>query len=113
MTRRSLYLVCYDIADPRRLARIARCLTRVATRVQYSVFIGEFSERELDALVSELEALIDPRLDDIRCYPLPDECEVAMLGRQIFPEDILLIRDGRNLLRLGPAARRPPDIPDD
>lgn len=108
MTRaRSLYLICYDIADPRRLAQVARCLTRAAARVQYSVFVGDFSELELDVLLRELDDIIDAREDDIRAYPLPERGEVAVLGRQIFPEDILLLRNGHNLLRLGSAGHRP------
>lgn len=101
MSRERLYLICYDIADPRRLNRVARRLQRVACRVQYSVFAGQFSAPRLARLLDELADLIDPREDDIRCYPLPSEGDVAMLGRQMFPDDVLLIRNGHNLLRLG------------
>jgi CRISPR-associated protein Cas2 len=103
--RRHLYLICYDIAeDPKRLCRVARYLDRFAYRVQYSVFVGQFHEQALAALLRGLNRLIEPRLDDVRCYPLPAAADVVLLGRQLFPEDILLIRDGRNVLRLGAAA---------
>jgi len=32
------YLVCYDIAHPKRLRRVARTLESFGTRLQYSVF---------------------------------------------------------------------------
>ncbi|MEI2742633.1 MAG: hypothetical protein V9G63_09390 [Candidatus Competibacter sp.] len=48
-----------------------------------------------------LERIIDPRKDDVRCYPLPERAEIVLLGPQLFPDDILLFDKGRNLLRLG------------
>lgn len=101
--KRRLYLICYDIAeDPKRLTRVARYLGKYAFRVQYSVFIGAFFEHSLEGVLHGLEDIIDPRKDDVRCYPLPEQVDhVVLLGKQIFPEDILLIQNGRNLLRLG------------
>ena len=107
--QRRLYLICYDIAeDPKRLSRVARYLGKFAWRVQYSVFVGSFFEHSLEGVLRGLEAIIDPRKDDVRCYPLPEKAEVVLMGPQIFPDDILLIRDGRNVLRLGaaPAAQQ-------
>jgi CRISPR-associated protein Cas2 len=106
--QRRLYLICYDIAeDPKRLARVARYLQKYAFRVQYSVFVGAFFEHSLEGVLRGLEAIIDPRKDDVRCYPLPEKTDVVLMGQQMFPDDILLIRDGRNLLRLGANTPRP------
>jgi len=91
------------IEDPKRLNRVARYLSKFAFRVQYSVFVGSFFEHSLEGVLRGLERIIDPRKDDVRCYPLPERADIVMLGRQIFPEDIMLIRDGRNVLRLGAA----------
>lgn len=100
--QRRLYLICYDIAeDPKRLSRVARYLEKFAFRVQYSVFVGSFFEHSLAGVLRGLERLIDPRKDDVRCYPLPEQAEIVLLGPQMFPDDIMLIRDGRNVLRLG------------
>lgn len=105
MKRRHLYLICYDIAeDPKRLARVARYLEKVAWRVQYSVFVGSFFEHSLEAVLRGLENIIDPRKDDVRCYLLPERAEVVLMGPQMFPEDILLIENGYNLLQLGAGA---------
>lgn len=104
---RRLYLICYDIAeDPRRLSRVARYLSKHAFRVQYSVFVGSFFEHSLDGVLRGLEAIIDPRKDDVRCYPLPEQAEIVLMGPQLFPDDIMLLRDGRNVLRLGVDKRR-------
>jgi len=96
----AVYLIAYDITDPKRLSRIARYLSKRAVRVQYSVFATELSRRALNDTVDGLNALIDRRTDDVRIYPLPRDGEVALLGRQIFPEDILLLHNGYNMLRL-------------
>jgi len=105
-----LYLVCYDICDPKRLSRVARFLCRHACRVQYSVFVMEATPAQLSGVLSDLDEMIDPAVDDVRAYPLPWECEASMLGRQLFPEDVLLVRHGRNVLRLGVLAKRGPDL---
>ncbi len=106
--QRRLYLICYDIAeDPKRLSRVARYLEKFAWRVQYSVFVGSFFEHSLEGVLRGLERIIDPRKDDVRCYPLPEQAEVVLMGPQMFPDDILLIRDGRNVLQLGANAQRP------
>ncbi|MEQ1619986.1 MAG: CRISPR-associated endonuclease Cas2 [Methylococcales bacterium] len=49
-------------------------------------------------LLERLQALIKPAEDDIRCYRLPDKTEVDLLGKQFFPEDIMLFTDGINQL---------------
>ncbi len=112
MTRKvkQLYLICYDIAeDPKRLRRVARYLERFACRVQYSVFVGAFFDHSLVRVLQGLEAIIDPRKDDVRCYLLPAQADVVMLGNQLFPDDILLIHDGRNVLQLGSGGQKSQD----
>lgn len=98
--KRRLYLICYDIANPQRLARVSRFLCRHAYRVQYSVFAIETTRGRVDDLLEKIAALINSGEDDVRAYPLPRQGEAALLGTQMFPADILLIRDGRNLFRL-------------
>ena len=103
--REHLYLICYDICDPRRLNQVARFLCKHACRVQYSVFVIQATPAQLAGVLAGLEDIIEPAEDDVRAYPLPREGEVALLGRQLFPDDILLLRHGRNVLRLGAAGR--------
>jgi CRISPR-associated endonuclease Cas2 len=54
--QRHLYLICYDISeDPKRLARVARYLSKFAFRVQYSVFVGSFFDHSLEGVLRGLE----------------------------------------------------------
>jgi len=95
-----LYLVCYDIADPRRLRRVHRCMLDWASPVQYSVFIGKFDRREREAMTAELEELINPARDDVRIYSLPSKTRVLGYGRSWFPDGIQLVWKGNDLLDL-------------
>lgn len=94
----TLYLICYDIADPKRLSRVHRRLKKSGLPLQYSVFTVLLRKRQLLALLESLEELIDAGEDDIRCYPLPERLAVNLAGRQLFPEDVLLFTEGKNLL---------------
>lgn len=98
------YLVCYDIADPRRLGRVHRFLTKEAVPVQYSVFNAALTLFELEMLVDELTALIDLEEDDVRIYPLPAKPRILSLGRGFFPEGITLVERGRELIQPAEAA---------
>ncbi len=85
-----LYLISYDIADPRRLQRVHAFLKKHAMPVQYSVFLARVSERRLVSLLAEINERIDPRSDDVRAYPLPEHCEAVTLGRMYLPEGVVL-----------------------
>ena len=93
-----LYLLAYDIADPKRLSRVHRVLKKQGSPVQYSVFTVVMKRKVLLRLLAEIDDLIHPLKDDVRCYRLPNNGEVSLLGRQFFPEDVWLFSDGVNLL---------------
>jgi len=84
------YIICYDIANPRRLGRIHRALKKLATPVQYSVFLFTGSEEQLQRCLAQLQHLMDPHQDDIRAYPLPQRGLRLVLGPSVLPEGILL-----------------------
>lgn len=48
------YLICYDIQETKLRNKVATLLESHAMRVQYNVFIGEFSDKEAAALRQEL-----------------------------------------------------------
>ncbi len=96
--QQGLYLICYDIADPKRLAKVHRFLKTQGLPLQYSVFTVVLKRKSLLKLLANLEKLIHLKQDDIRCYRLPLTIKVSLLGRQIFPEDVLLFSDGVNLM---------------
>jgi CRISPR-associated protein Cas2 len=85
-----LYLICYDVADPRRLQRVHYYLKHHALAVQYSVFLTRAPERRLQSILGGVAERIDPQLDDVRAYPLPADCDPVSLGRQYFPSGLLL-----------------------
>lgn len=96
-----LYLVCYDIRDPKRLTRVHRFLRNHGFPVQYSVFTVPLTPRRAEWLQDELAELIAPHKDDVRLYPLPANPERVTYGRQMFPEGVLLLSAGGDLLRPG------------
>ncbi len=63
-------LVCYDIADPRRLRRVAREMENFGTRVQRSVFECYLDEQRLCELQHRLARALDIRADKVRYYTL-------------------------------------------
>lgn len=93
------YLVCYDIADPKRLNRVHRFLREQGIPVQYSVFTARLTAKELGRIIEGLTDRIDERADDVRVYPLASRSENASLGLQYFPDGVLLIEKGKDLLR--------------
>lgn len=97
-TERRNWLVGYDIADRRRLSRVHRFLKSHAIPVQYSIFVFQGSQLELQSVLAGLSELVSPNEDDVRAYHVPDRCEVAMLGRQDLPDGVVL--GGRGLGRL-------------
>lgn len=82
------YLVCYDIADPRRLQRVFRASRKVGIAFQYSVVYLQGSDAQLDAFLAELAQLIDPHEDDIRAYRISAPEQIHTLGEPLLPEGI-------------------------
>jgi CRISPR-associated protein Cas2 len=82
------WLVCYDIAEPRRLARLHRWLSRRAVAVQYSVFVARCDAEALGELVVGLAQRIDPRRDDVRLYPLEMGRPLRVLGQPLLAEGL-------------------------
>jgi len=77
---KSPYLVCYDIADEKRLARIYRLMKGRGLHIQYSVFYCVLTWQEIKKLKNEIRQIIHPRYDDVRIYPLSKDSLVAVLG---------------------------------
>lgn len=69
MARRR-YLVAYDIRDDRRLRSIAGCVEGYGTRIQYSVFVCDLSDREMILLRGDVEALMKKSEDSVMVVDL-------------------------------------------
>ncbi len=78
---KSNYLICYDIADPKRLSRVYKFLKGRGIHLQYSVFLCSLTRQGLKYVKESLKELIDERLDDIRIYPLPSSLKVVVIGK--------------------------------
>lgn len=83
------YLVCYDIAAPRRLQRVYRFMKGQGVHMQYSVFHCSLTWPELQMLKLRLSQEIDEEEDDVRIYPLPSGGKMIAMGcGDRVPEDV-------------------------
>ena len=62
----SPWLVCYDIAEPRRLARVGRAAREFGVPLQYSVLWARLDGIGLGAAMGAIATRIDPRRDVTR-----------------------------------------------
>lgn len=102
-----LWLIAYDIADRRRLARVGKTLRRQAWYLQHSVYLFEGGDDALERLFDELAALIEPAADDVRAYRLTQHVRVWRFGRQGLPDGVTVGgEDGLRRLLLACASAR-------
>ena len=88
MAHEQQWLICYDIRQPARLAKIYRFLRQEALALQKSVFYARLTRQELDAIVAQLQQLMDETVDDIRIFPLQAGQSIRWHGRPLLPECI-------------------------
>lgn len=79
--RRRPWLICYDVADPRRLRRTFKTLRDVALPVQKSVFVAQLTQDELERLLVQLAEHIDPLEDRLQVFILQDPAAPRSLGQ--------------------------------
>lgn len=84
------WLICYDIGDARRLSRFHRFIKKHAVPVQYSLFCYQGSAAELGRLVRQIECRIDPAVDDVRVYQLPERPQFDGFGRGSLPDGVTI-----------------------
>jgi len=77
------HLICYDIRDDRRRARLARLLEGFGDRIQFSVFEAMLDQRLFDIVVSRIMESIKPAEDAVIIYPVCGACSAKrrLLGR--------------------------------
>lgn len=85
------HLICYDVADPKRLNRVHRFVSKRAVALQYSVFVAECRASDLETLLQSVETLIKRTEDDVRVYPLPRRAAFATMGRAALPDDVMYV----------------------
>ena len=84
----TFWLIGYDITEPKRLNRIHRRMVQYATPIEYSIFLFQGSERELQQCLKDLTRLMQAETDDVRCYPLPLRGYQTRIGKAAMPEGI-------------------------
>jgi len=67
------HLVCYDIRDPKRWAKVFKKLKGCGDHVQYSIFRVHASRTELESLRLSLDRCMDEE-DDLLIVRLCDGC---------------------------------------
>lgn len=83
------YLIGYDISQPKRLQKLYKRIINYATPVQYSIFLFEGTNADLQICINEILSIIDKKEDDVRIYPLAKGGKQWSLGKKILPEGIL------------------------
>ena len=81
MTQRNLYLVCYDVACPRRWRAVHKLLAGYRVAGQLSVFECLFTAAELARVVAELRGLIDAAADRVHVLALDERLPREGWGR--------------------------------
>lgn len=73
------FVICYDIADEKRIRKVAKCLEKNASRIQKSIFFyPHATQADIFALVNELDEIIDQDEDDIRIYHVDIKNSIAL-----------------------------------
>jgi len=97
----ALFVVAYDIADPKRLRRVARFMERHALRTQRSVFLFAGTAKELEGLLSGVSRFM--RLDEDLVQAWCVKPGEGWLGRcrgtpiWLFPDAVIASSEARQL----------------
>lgn len=81
-------IVAYDIADPKRLAKIAKIMLDYGTRVQKSIFEVSLTTPTFMEMKDRVERTIDAEADGVKCFPLCQKCAgtVEIIGQGRFTD---------------------------
>lgn len=81
------YIVAYDICDPARLRKVARCCEDFGYRKQKSVFLCRLSTTDIVRMRARLYDIIELSQDQVLFIPLCGKClhGIEALGRPTSP----------------------------
>lgn len=69
-----IYFISYDIANPKRLVKVAKTLENFGIRIQFSFFECEMQKEQLEDLRSRILEIMDKKEDSLLIYPLCQDC---------------------------------------
>ena len=76
----SLWLIAYDIADPKRWRKVFRLLKSYGAPVQLSVFECRISNSQRQKLWSSMQHIVHSDEDKVLCYPVCGQCERRIMS---------------------------------
>ena len=81
-------IVAYDIADERRLSRIAKIICDYGVRVQKSIFEVTVDPGIFEEMKARVDDVIVPEEDGVKYFPLCGRCAetVEIIGQGIFTD---------------------------
>ena len=80
-TRRSRYLIAYDIADSHRLYQMHKHVEAYAISGQKSFYECWLTEHEMIAFQQDVNALIDASDDRVFIFRIPNSIEPLLFGK--------------------------------
>lgn len=86
VVKRTLYLVCYDIRDKKRLRQASNILKGFASGKQYSCFECFLNPNELKKLLVEIKEVITPK-DAFALIKIGALSELKVLGKARLPNN--------------------------
>jgi CRISPR-associated protein Cas2 len=72
-------IVAYDIANPRRLQKIAKVMKDYGRRAQKSIFEVETEETTFAQMRRRVEGIMDPAVDGVKYFPLCNRCADTLI----------------------------------
>lgn len=89
--KQMLTIVAYDIADPKRLHKVAQLCEDYGMRVQLSVFECRLEADRFDAFWVKLQTLLETKQDRAVAYKVCTRCarEIRALGSQVHNEKVV------------------------
>lgn len=81
-------IVAYDIANPRRLNKVAKVVADYGLRVQKSIFEVTVDDAIFAEMKARIEEIIVPEHDGVKYYPLCEKCAgtVEIIGQGLFTD---------------------------
>ena len=84
-------IAAYDIADPKRLNKVAKIMRDYGVRVQKSIFELDVTQQVFAEMMRRVEKVIVPEDDGVKYFPVCEKCagtvEIIGLGRFTDPDE--------------------------
>ena len=79
-------IVAYDIAEPRRLNKVAKVVKDYGVRVRKSIFEVDVDGRRFTEMKVRIEEIIEASEDGVKYFPLCEKCAgtVEVIGQGVF-----------------------------